>query len=184
MRTQDRPELTAEALTPVGDVLDRTLTGSLYARRRQPYKLQADRRLVGLLSREGFFRPRAVATAAGEAWTFRHVRRRSFTFGREQWIIESLDGKEVARFGRDGPLRGLRLRFADGTTLPWRGGLSSFGFAQAYRFEWPSGERVATFTLDGPSVQIDLYRGAPGLSPLPLVVLFGWFLAVLAHEAD
>lgn len=144
---------------------------------QEAYELRAGDDLVATLKFRSVFGTFARAESGDGCWTFKRV-----GFWQNKATIRTCEGEsDLAVFKNNTWSDGGTLEFNDGrqfkaTTNAWK---------TRFEFQTNSGEPLLRFNYHGVfrlSATVEIQPLAQSLVELPLLVLFGWYLAVMLYH--
>ena len=143
---------------------------------RRHFELKRSEELIAQLQFRSVFGTLATAESGDGCWTFKRV---GFW---QQKVTVRADGSEddLAVFRNNTWKNGGTLEFPNGRRFPATTNFWSTKFA----FENDAGETLVRFHYGGVfrlSADVEILQPARTMAELPILVLFGWYLAVMLH---
>ena len=144
---------------------------------KMEYELHVEDETIATLKFRSSFGSFAVAECGSGCWTFKRV-----GFFKTRITIRPCSSEnEIAVFKNNTWKGGGSLEFGDGRKL-----LANTNFWQTnYEFKTESGEQMISFKPGGflhMSAVVNIQPNAARLQELPLLVILGWYLAILLHN--
>jgi hypothetical protein len=166
----------SEAVKKIAEVIGRELEWMQPSAWKMEYELRAGDELIATLRFRSSFGSFATAESEDGCWTFKRV-----GFWQIRATIRGCGSDmEIAVFKNNTWSGGGTLELPDGrkilaTTNLWQ---------TSFEFKTEAGETLVRFHIGGfvhLSATVEIQLGADGVPELPLLVTFGWYLAVMMY---
>ena len=163
-------------MTKIAEVIGRELKWAQPSAWKMEYELRADDELIATLRFRSSFGSFATAESADGCWTFKRV-----GFWHTRVTIRGCGSDvDIAAFKNNTWSGGGTLEFSDGRKM-----LATTNLWQTnFEFKTEAGETLVRFNIGGLvhlSATVEIDPGASGLPELPLIVMLGWYLAVMMY---
>jgi hypothetical protein len=160
----------------IAEVIGRELKWVQPSAWKMEYELRAGDELIATLRFRSSFGSFATAESSDGCWTFKRI-----GFWQTRVTIRGCGSDtDIATFKNNTWSGGGTLEFPDGRKFPATTNL----WQTTFEFKTEAGETLVRFKSGGLvhlSATVEIQPDAAGVPELPLVIMFGWYLAVMMY---